>query len=61
MCYQATEAKSLLESHAPPYAGHRGIDATVKAMENFFYWPALRSNVDAYIRSCLACQKVKYD
>ena len=53
--------KVLLESHAPPYAGHRGIDATVKAVETFFYWPALRSNVDAYVRSCLTCQKVKYD
>lgn len=53
--------KVLFESHAPPYAGHRGIDATVKSIETFFYWPALRSNVDAYVRSCLTCQKVKYD
>ena len=33
--------KVLFESHAPPYAGHRGIDATVKGVETFFYWPAL--------------------
>ncbi|MCO5571653.1 hypothetical protein L7F22_025400 [Adiantum nelumboides] len=53
--------KVLVESHAPPYAGHRGIDATVKAVETFFYWPALRRDVDAYVRSCLVCQKVKFD
>ncbi|MCO5569982.1 hypothetical protein L7F22_023696 [Adiantum nelumboides] len=52
--------KVLVESHAPPYAGHRGIDATVKAVETFFYWPALRRDVDAYVRSCLVRQKVKF-
>lgn len=53
--------KVLIESRAPPYAGHRGIDATVKAVETYFYWPTLRPNVDTYVRSCLVCQKVKYD
>ena len=40
---KATRAKVMTESHAPPYAGHRGIDATVKALEAFFYWPALQN------------------
>ncbi|MCO5550656.1 hypothetical protein L7F22_004145 [Adiantum nelumboides] len=40
--------KVMEESHVPPYAGHRGIDATVKAVETFFYWPALRRDVDAF-------------
>ncbi|MCO5577030.1 hypothetical protein L7F22_030852 [Adiantum nelumboides] len=53
--------KVLVESHAPPYAGHRGIDATVKAVETFFYWPALRRDVDAYVRSCLAMGKIAMD
>ncbi|MCO5598140.1 hypothetical protein L7F22_052232 [Adiantum nelumboides] len=53
--------KVLVESHASPYVGHRGIDAIVKAVETFFYWPALRRDVDAYVRSCLVCQKVKFD
>lgn len=29
--------KVLSESHDPPYARHRGIEATVKAVEHFFY------------------------
>ena len=27
--------KILVESHCPPYAGHRGIEATSKAVESF--------------------------
>ncbi|MCO5580452.1 hypothetical protein L7F22_034320 [Adiantum nelumboides] len=53
--------KVLIECHAPPYAGHRGIDATVKAVDTFFYWPTLRRDVDVFVRSCLVCQKVKFD
>ena len=54
-------AKVLVESHAPPYAGHRGIDATVKALEAFFYWPTLRRDADDFVRKCIVCQKMKYD
>ncbi|MCO5603663.1 hypothetical protein L7F22_057814 [Adiantum nelumboides] len=54
-------SKVLIEYHAPPYAGHRGIDATVKAVDTLFYWPTLRRDVDAFVRSCLVCQKVKFD
>ena len=53
--------KIMEESHSPPYAGHRGIEATSKAVESFFYWPSLRKDVDAFVRSCIICQKMKYD
>ncbi|MCO5581672.1 hypothetical protein L7F22_035561 [Adiantum nelumboides] len=53
--------KVMEESHVPPYAGRRGIDATVKAVETFFYWPTLRRDVDAFVRECIICQKVKFD
>ncbi|MCO5574973.1 hypothetical protein L7F22_028770 [Adiantum nelumboides] len=49
------------ESHVPPYDGHRGIDATVKVVETFFYWPTLRGNVEAFVRACIIFQKVKFD
>ena len=58
---KAIRAKVLAESHAPPYAGHRGIDAKVKAMEAFFYWPTLRRDADAFVWDCIVCQKMKYD
>ncbi|MCO5594877.1 hypothetical protein L7F22_048912 [Adiantum nelumboides] len=53
--------KVMEESLVPPYAGHRGIDATVKAVETFFYWPTLRRDVDAFVRECIFCEKVKFD
>ncbi|MCO5578183.1 hypothetical protein L7F22_032021 [Adiantum nelumboides] len=53
--------KVLIECYAPPYARHRGIDATLKAVDTFFFWPTLRRDVDAFVRSCLVCQKVKFD
>ncbi|MCO5612199.1 hypothetical protein L7F22_066461 [Adiantum nelumboides] len=53
--------KVLTECYAPPYAGHRGIDATVKEIHTFFYWATLRRDVNAFVRLCLVCQKVKFD
>ncbi|MCO5587151.1 hypothetical protein L7F22_041098 [Adiantum nelumboides] len=55
------QPKVLIECHASPYTGHRGIDATVKAIDTFFYWPSLQRDVNAFVRSCLVCQKVKFD
>ena len=53
--------KVMTESHAPPYSGHRGIDATVRALESFFYWPRLRRDAESFVRDCITCQKMKYD
>ncbi|MCO5612887.1 hypothetical protein L7F22_067159 [Adiantum nelumboides] len=38
-------------------AGYR----QVKAVDTFFYWPTLRRDVDAFVRECITCQKVKFD
>ena len=53
--------KVMSESHAPPYAGHRGIMSTTSALEGYFYWPSLRADIEKYVRECLVCQKVKFD
>ena len=53
--------KVMYESHAPPYAGHRGIQATLRAAELYFYWPTMKKDITAYVSSCMVCQKVKYD
>ncbi|MCO5582340.1 hypothetical protein L7F22_036234 [Adiantum nelumboides] len=50
--------KVLIECHAPPYVAHCVVYATVKAVDTFFYWPTLRRDVDAFVRSCLVCQMV---
>ncbi|MCO5547930.1 hypothetical protein L7F22_001385 [Adiantum nelumboides] len=51
----------MTESHSPPYAGHRGIDSMIKALEMYFFWPSLRKDTESFVRSCLICQRVKYD
>ncbi|MCO5601463.1 hypothetical protein L7F22_055586 [Adiantum nelumboides] len=53
--------KVMTKSHSPPYAGHRGIDSTIKALEMYFFWPSLRKDTESFVRSCLICQRVKYD
>ncbi|MCO5570233.1 hypothetical protein L7F22_023951 [Adiantum nelumboides] len=53
--------KVMTESHSPPYAGHRGIDSTIKALEMYFFWPSLRKDTESFVCSCLVCQHVKYD
>ncbi|MCO5579273.1 hypothetical protein L7F22_033127 [Adiantum nelumboides] len=57
----AITTEGAREAHDSPYAGHRGISATINALERFFYKPTLRTDIDRYVRECLVCQKVKYD
>ncbi|MCO5594266.1 hypothetical protein L7F22_048294 [Adiantum nelumboides] len=51
----------MTESRSPPYAGHRSIDSTIKALEMYFFWPSLRKDTESFVRNCLVCQRVKYD
>ena len=52
--------KVMQECHEPPYAGHRGAQATTQAMEIYFYWSTMRQDINEYISKCLTCQQVKY-
>ncbi|MCO5555626.1 hypothetical protein L7F22_009171 [Adiantum nelumboides] len=33
----------------------------MKGVEGYFYWPRLKKDVEEFVRSCMACQKVKFD
>ena len=37
--------KVMYESHAPPYAGHREIQATTQEIYTYFYWPTVRQAI----------------
>ena len=37
--------KVMLESHAPPYAGHRGVQTTFKAIKTYFYWSTMKTDI----------------
>ncbi|MCO5600479.1 hypothetical protein L7F22_054592 [Adiantum nelumboides] len=51
----------MYESHAPPYAGHRGIQSTLRAIETYFYWPTMKRDIPDYVSKCVVCQKTKFD
>ncbi|MCO5552094.1 hypothetical protein L7F22_005604 [Adiantum nelumboides] len=53
--------KVIYESHAPPYAGYRGIQSTLKAIETYFYWPTMKRDIPDYVSKCVVCQKTKFD
>ncbi|MCO5606721.1 hypothetical protein L7F22_060911 [Adiantum nelumboides] len=58
---KSSREKVMYESHAPPYAGHRGIQATMNAIETYFFWPTMKKDIQEYVSQCIICQKVKYD
>ena len=47
--------KLMNESHVPPYAGHRGIQATTEAIKNYFCWLSMRKDIHAYVEQCIVC------
>lgn len=51
--------KVMLESHAPPYAGHLGIQTTFKDIETSLYWPTMKIDIHTFVVECIICQKVK--
>ncbi|MCO5555307.1 hypothetical protein L7F22_008852 [Adiantum nelumboides] len=53
--------KVMYKSHAPPYAGHRGIQSTLRAIETYFYWPTMKRDIPDYVSKCVVCQKTKFD
>ena len=53
--------KVIQQSHDPPYAGHRGAQATIQSMEIYFYWPRMSHDIQEYISQCMVYQKIKYD
>ncbi|MCO5603082.1 hypothetical protein L7F22_057227 [Adiantum nelumboides] len=53
--------KVMYESHAPPYAEHRGIQTTLKAIETYFYWLNMKRDIPNYVSKFVVCQKTKFD
>lgn len=51
--------KVILELHQKGVGGYSGRQATIKRVEQFFYWPSLRTDVVKLITECLICQQQK--
>ena len=49
------------ELHNTKVAGHRGIEATYKALRRRFYWPNMKDDVGIFMNSCEICQMTKHE
>lgn len=49
----------IQEHHVPIIAGHQGVDKVLDALSRNFWWPAMRTSVNAFIAACEECQRNK--
>jgi len=49
----------LSKFHDSPLRGHFGVDKTLAAMQQYFYWPNMVNDIRLYISTCDFCQKNK--
>ncbi|PKI57042.1 hypothetical protein CRG98_022546 [Punica granatum] len=49
----------LRECHDSKWAGHPGIHRTLALVEERYYWPQLRNDVETFMKTCLVCQQDK--
>jgi hypothetical protein len=49
----------LLEHHDSRTAGHLGMDKTLEFLGRNFFWPGMKEDVHAYVRTCESCQRNK--
>lgn len=38
-----------------------GVHSTLELLERHYYWPWMRDNVEAYVKTCLVCQQDKVE
>ena len=61
MLYVPSSAHELIdkiieEFHDTPMGGHLASSKTTEKLQRNFYWTGMKDTVDAYIKSCNACQ-----
>jgi len=49
----------LKECHDFQWAGHPGVHHTLALTEENYYWPRMRNDVEAYVKTCFVCQQDK--
>ncbi|GKV44052.1 hypothetical protein SLEP1_g51279 [Rubroshorea leprosula] len=59
LAHESLRRELMKECHDSKWAGHPGIKRTMALMEELYYWPKMRDDVEAYVRTCLVCQQDK--
>ncbi|GJP71852.1 hypothetical protein CLOP_g2648 [Closterium sp. NIES-67] len=49
----------IQEVHDSNLSGHFGVDKTLKALQRFYYWPDMVTDVQRYVVACPICQRMK--
>ena len=50
-----------MKCHDSLWVGHPGMKHTLALIKAIYYWPQLRDDVEAYVRTCLVCQQDKIE
>ncbi|PKI66399.1 hypothetical protein CRG98_013201 [Punica granatum] len=57
--YDNLRREILRECHDSKWAGHPRIHRTLALVEERYYWPQLRDDVEIFVKTCLVCQQDK--
>ena len=59
--YDNLRREVMKECHDSKWAGHPGIHRTLALVGDSYYWPHLKDDVEAYVKTCLVCQQDKIE
>lgn len=57
----ALRREVMKERHAPLWAGHPGVERMHALLSRQYTWPKMEDDIEAYVRTCLICQKDKLE
>ncbi|GJP40392.1 hypothetical protein CLOM_g24662 [Closterium sp. NIES-68] len=57
--YRLLRELLIQEVHDWNLSGHFGVDKTLKALQRFYYWPDMVTNLQRYVAGCPICQRMK--
>jgi hypothetical protein len=57
--YPGLREAILYEYHDAAYSGHPGVAKTMRAIQQMYWWPAWRKQVERYVQTCASCQRNK--
>ena len=55
---QCLRLRLAVVAHQGP-AAHRGVDTTLRALQQYFYWDSMASDIATFVSACLFCAQVR--
>jgi hypothetical protein len=57
--HDSLRTECISQYHDPPERGHQGPLKTKRAIERFYWWPSMGTDIARYIYTCDSCQRMK--